>query len=462
MTTAAIYCRISKDAEGRGLGVERQEHECRALAERLDLEVVDVLVDNDVSASDGRQRPGYERLLARMAAREFGALLCYHPDRLTRSPLELEALIDAIEEAGVAVNTVSAGTYDLATPAGRLGARIVGSTARYEMEQKSMRQRSKNDQLARDGKAPGGRPPYGYRRAPGTYEIEDLPTYMPLGGPPEADIVRRIAAEAIAGRSLLSIARGLNEDGIPTREGRPWHHSTVRSVATNPAVAGLRVHRRVVTGPGNWPAIVSPEIHAEVAARLADPARRRRTPDRRYLLTGLLRTPAGAPLVGRLDKGRPTYATRPGGISKRVGPWVGIDAERLEQIVSEALLARLDDVTLPTPEEPADVAEVARLEAEMAELADLRGRGVISLAEWMAAREPLAARIAEAAAAVHRPHRVDELAVPGAVRERWPDLDIDRRRAILTEVISEITVAPADGRGRWMPVADRLSVTWKV
>ena len=47
---AAIYARISRDREGAGLGVERQEADCRALAERLGWDVVAVYVDNDISA----------------------------------------------------------------------------------------------------------------------------------------------------------------------------------------------------------------------------------------------------------------------------------------------------------------------------------------------------------------------------------------------------------------------------
>ena len=49
--TAAIYCRISNDPEGRELGVERQEEDARLLAARLGLDVVKVFTDNDVSAS---------------------------------------------------------------------------------------------------------------------------------------------------------------------------------------------------------------------------------------------------------------------------------------------------------------------------------------------------------------------------------------------------------------------------
>jgi site-specific DNA recombinase len=60
---AAIYCRISRDRIGAGLGVERQETECRELAARLGWTVAVVYVDNDISAYSGKARPGYRALL---------------------------------------------------------------------------------------------------------------------------------------------------------------------------------------------------------------------------------------------------------------------------------------------------------------------------------------------------------------------------------------------------------------
>jgi DNA invertase Pin-like site-specific DNA recombinase len=49
-TRAAIYCRISQDRNGDGLGVTRQEDGCRALSDRLGWEVAGVYVDDDRSA----------------------------------------------------------------------------------------------------------------------------------------------------------------------------------------------------------------------------------------------------------------------------------------------------------------------------------------------------------------------------------------------------------------------------
>jgi len=61
---AAIYARISSDAEGIGAGVARQVKDCRMLANRLGWRIAGEYVDNDLSAWTGKRRPEYERLLA--------------------------------------------------------------------------------------------------------------------------------------------------------------------------------------------------------------------------------------------------------------------------------------------------------------------------------------------------------------------------------------------------------------
>lgn len=81
----AIYCRISDDREGRGLGVARQEKDCRDVAGRLGWQVGQVFADNDISAYRGKLRPQYQAMLG--AVREGqadGIIICWHNDRLHR------------------------------------------------------------------------------------------------------------------------------------------------------------------------------------------------------------------------------------------------------------------------------------------------------------------------------------------------------------------------------------------
>ena len=97
---AALYCRISKDREGAGLGVDRQERDCRALAARLGWDIVAVHTDNDLSAYSGKRRPGYEALLDDLRSGHADAVITWHLDRLHRSPVELEDYIAACSDGG--------------------------------------------------------------------------------------------------------------------------------------------------------------------------------------------------------------------------------------------------------------------------------------------------------------------------------------------------------------------------
>ncbi len=48
--------------------------------------------------------------------------------------------------------------------------------------------------------------------------------------PEELEIVRQILDLWRTGLSLRAIAGKLNEDGVPTKQGARWHHTTVGKV----------------------------------------------------------------------------------------------------------------------------------------------------------------------------------------------------------------------------------------
>src|SRR4051812_48114271 len=98
---AAIYCRISNDREGNAAAVQRQEADCRALAERKGWPVAEVLADNDISAYSRKARPAYKQLLAGIQAGTIDAVIVWHLDRLHRSPAELETFFEVVDAAKV-------------------------------------------------------------------------------------------------------------------------------------------------------------------------------------------------------------------------------------------------------------------------------------------------------------------------------------------------------------------------
>ena len=79
----------------------RQVEDCRRLAETLGWEVAQEYVDNDLSAYSGKRRAAYEQMLTDLADGLRDAVICYHVDRLTRRPLELETFVATVDAAGV-------------------------------------------------------------------------------------------------------------------------------------------------------------------------------------------------------------------------------------------------------------------------------------------------------------------------------------------------------------------------
>lgn len=442
MPAAVIYARISKDDAGDRLGVDRQERLCRDLAKRHGLTINDVLVDNDVSAYKGRCRPAFERLVELLDAGAIDAVVAYHADRLYRRATDLERLVAIIEQSSAKVHTVAAGDVDLSTASGRMVARMLGAAAQHESERMGERLRAKHDELAAKGNFPGGRPPYGYSRG---YVVDEV----------EASAVRRMAKRVLEGASLLSIARELTAAGIPTREGRAWHHSSVRATLVNPAVAGLRVHRREVAGPGNWESVLDRDTWERVRAVLADPARKRTRPARQYLLAGLVRSTAGDPMNGRPEKSGPAYTTR-----YQAEVPTSIDAERLEAHVVESVLIALRDwKPSEAPTDDLTAAAIAEIDGELTELAKLRGERRISMSEWLAARVPLEEALAEARAKAGRVRPQTPLRGRN-VRQTWEAADFDQRRQAIAAVVEEVVIDRAT-RGRWTTTAERVTIRWR-
>lgn len=352
---AAIYARISEDRTGGGLGVARQEADCRASAEARGYVVTEVFTDNDISAYTGKPRPGYRKLLAAMAAGTVGVVFTWHYDRLTRSNLELEEYIDVSEQSGIGTITVQSGEYDLSTASGRMTARIIGAVSRQESEHKAERIKRKAQELSMAGKWTGGLRPFGWQF------VEHVPTLDEA----EAVVVREAHAHVLAGLSLGSFIQSLTERGITTARDGAWSYATLRQMLLRPRNAGLTVWKGEVVGPSEFPAIVERHIWEATCTVLTDPSRRRSRSNKvKHLLAGIalcecLRPVKSGQIVDRKGVKHMIYRcseSGPGHVNKRMS-YVNEHVER--QILFFLAMAAHRAATAP-----ADPAVMQRLKTE--------------------------------------------------------------------------------------------------
>ncbi|MDB5716462.1 MAG: Resolvase protein [Sphingomonadales bacterium] len=428
---AGIYVRISRDVAGEGLGVARQEEDCRDLAKRLEWEVVgEAYIDNDTSATSGKARPAYTRLLADLDAGKIQAIIAWHPDRLYRRAIDLGGLVDACKRNDARVATVNAGEVDLTSPTGLLVADMLAAIAMYEVRHKSERW-TRSWRQGRELGAPvtNSSRLFGYERD-GSTVIEH-----------EAIITRELAARFLAGDSFANIMRDLDAREIRTTQGNVWTHQGIKQYMTNPRIAGYSTLNGEIMGEGQWEPLLDRDTWESVRSLLK--SRTRAHVPRKFLLNGILfcglcktRMITG----GRSGAGMYRCPKRPDmpGCGKVTGT-----SRHLEEMVEAYARASLDDPAIrqriaQLRAEPSGAQnELSTLDLRIAELEqqlDEPGVPVTTILRAIDRAKDRQAELMDKIAAVPRV----PLPVQGGP---WPD-DLRRRRMLVDLVVKRVEIGP--------------------
>ncbi|MGV4984580.1 recombinase family protein [Streptomyces sp. NRAIS4] len=272
----ATYERISKADAGDEDGVIRQGEDTAELAQRRGIPIQGRrFVDNDKSATHGKHRPDYERLMAAVERGEVDVIIVYMLGRLWRNRRERAEGIEILRKHGVSVLCVKGPELDLETAAGRLLAGLLGEVDTFEVEQMSEREQREMRQRVERGEVPTGPRCFGYT-ADGSEVIDS-----------EAAEVRKMFEAIAAGATLSGIATDLNKREVLNRNGKPWSHNSVRYLLQNERYAGLREYNGT-TYAGKWPAIVTEDQWRQAVAVITDPSRKTSPgPARKWLLSGI-------------------------------------------------------------------------------------------------------------------------------------------------------------------------------
>ncbi|MBG6214283.1 site-specific DNA recombinase [Cryobacterium sp. CAN_C3] len=451
----AIYCRISLDSAGEGLGVERQRQDCIVKAAERGWDVADIYVDNDVSATSKKPRPQFQRMLADVRAGAVGAIVAYSVDRLTRQPMELEGFILMADSIKLELATVT-GEIDLSTPVGRLMARTLGTMARYEVDAMSTRLKRKFLQKAQAGE-PHGYAPYGYARTEGAAGVgrDDI-------HPEHGAVVREAAERILALESLRSVVTDFNARGIHGPKAPLWNSTILRQILLRPTNAGLRQYQGRIIGPSTTEPLYDQATYERLVALLKDPARRSNHvgPGFKYLLSGL----ALCGLCGgvmRRQIGR-TVVSKKTGATKRQPPAYNCSIcykVRRHQMAVDASIVNLIVGRLGMPDavdlfatSDSGVAEEAQSAIDAVNAKDLVVSQMFMAGEIT--REQLRSMTAASGDARTKAQRSLDAARPstplaylagGDVRQKWDALDMSAQRDVVARLLTVVILSAGSG-----------------
>jgi site-specific DNA recombinase len=320
-----IYSRVSTDAQERdGTSLDTQERECLKFAEANGWSVVGTI--RDAASGFTLERPGMTEVRNLAARGLVDVVLYYALDRLSRKQTQVGILVEEMEEHGVALDFVTEKFEDTAT--GQLLRSVKAFAAEFEREKTAERTMRGKAERARSGRLPqaAGRGVYGYvyEKTSGKRRIT----------PDKASVVRRLFEEFASGASIVGLSNALNDEFIPTMQGKAWAPATIFHMLRNSGYAGQTTYRRLkttrmkdpLTGkkkrrvtlrpqeewievPDATPAIVPAAYFEAVQRRLDDPERLRH--GRRlstYGLAGRIKcSRCGSAMIGQTLQGRYRY-----------------------------------------------------------------------------------------------------------------------------------------------------------
>lgn len=361
---AVIYARYSSDLQ-REASIEDQIRLCQTRIDTGRWALVNTYTDAALSGAS-RFRPGYQKLLEDARHGDFDIVVAEALDRLSRDQEDIAGLYKTLAFHGVKLVTLSEGEIN------ELHIGLKGTMNALFLKDLALKIRRGQQGRVTKGFSAGGLS-YGYDVVRQIDDRGDLVRGQRRVNEREAQVIRRIFTDYIAGKSPRQIAAELNAQGIPSPRGGQWNTSTINGhrarrngILQNEAYRGVLVHNRLrmvkdpqtgrrisrLNPPNQWHQIevthlriVPDELWEKAQSQKArfghQPVHKSRRPKR--LFSGLLRCGSCGGSLSIIRPGKYGCSThREKGTCSNSRQ---ISVDRLERRLLEGIVARLSDVS---------------------------------------------------------------------------------------------------------------------
>jgi DNA invertase Pin-like site-specific DNA recombinase len=211
---AFAYLRVSGKGQVEGDGFTRQLSAIKGYAAANDITIVKVFREQGVSGTvENMNCPAWQDLMATLHSNGVRTIVIEKLDRLARDLMVQETAIADLRKNGFTLISVAEPDLMASDPTRVLMRQLMDAVAQYDKSQIVAKLRGARMRVkAKEGRCEG-RKPFGY------YEGE-------------REVLERMEALRNEGIGFDRLATKLNEEGVPTRTGKPWHGVVVNRILT--------------------------------------------------------------------------------------------------------------------------------------------------------------------------------------------------------------------------------------
>ena len=219
----AAYCRVSTDRDDQANSFESQQRYFREyIARQPGWELAGIFADEGLSGTSTKKRLAFQRMIACARARMLDLIVTKEISRFARNTLDSIYYTRELKRLGIGVLFLSDNLYTLDGDA-ELRLTILASIAQEESRRTSERVKWGQKRRMEQGVV-FGRDLLGYDVRGGVLIVNE----------PGAQIVRDIFRKFVNdGKGAHTIARELNEAGVPAARGGPWRSSVILRILRN-------------------------------------------------------------------------------------------------------------------------------------------------------------------------------------------------------------------------------------
>ena len=224
----AAYCRVSTGNDDQLLSLEAQkQHYEKVIKDNPEWEFAGLYCDEGISGTKKENREGLLRLLRDCEKHKIDFIITKSISRFARNTADCLEIVRRLSELGVFIyfekENINTRSMD-----SELLLSVLSSLAENESVSISQNNKWGVRKRFQSGTYRQAIAPYGYDKVGVTL----------VPNPKEAPVIKRIFKQALSGMGVYKIAKGLNEDGIAGRNGKPWSAGTVRGILVNERYIG--------------------------------------------------------------------------------------------------------------------------------------------------------------------------------------------------------------------------------